>query len=262
MSDGRVPGPVGLEVSPMGGDAEMIALGKIPPPLPMGMSHEANGHSGAPAGEIPLSGAIPYVVGQASVVRIPVPNTNGLAIEFRARGWVPQGGSTSTLFFQDVSGKRHLRLDYGYNVKTGTIDYHWNQKGTHAQFGIPDHGPTTAAERGAYHAAKYFRYAGRVLLVAGVAIDVVSIVQADRPLRRATQVVAGWAGAWAGCKVVGAGGGAVGALASPLGMAVGGVGGCIVGGLGGYFGASALAGEVFDWAEDTLFTPLPEVPAP
>jgi hypothetical protein len=62
----------------------------------------------------PVSGGIPYAVGMPSVVRIPIPNTNGLCIEFRSRGFVPRGHSTSTLFFQDVSGKRHLRLDYGY----------------------------------------------------------------------------------------------------------------------------------------------------
>ena len=38
----------------------------------------------------------------------------GLAIEFKPRGKVP-AELTSTLFFQDVTGKRHLRLDYGYH---------------------------------------------------------------------------------------------------------------------------------------------------
>ncbi|MDZ7622047.1 MAG: hypothetical protein U5O69_06570 [Candidatus Competibacteraceae bacterium] len=215
-----------------------------------------------PVHDAPISGGIPYAVGQASVVRIPIPGTNGLCIELRPRGYVPQGGSTSTLFFQDPTGKRHLRLDYGYNVKTQTIDYHWNQKGTHGNFGIADHTPAGRGSPAAYNAAKYFRYAGRALVVVGVAVDLVSIVQASKPLRRASQVVAGWAGAWAGCKVVGAGGAAIGTAASPLGTAVGGVGGCIIGGIGGYYGASALAGEVYDWAEDTFFTPLPQIARP
>ena len=210
----------------------------------------------------PLSGGIPYAVGQASVVRIPIPGTAGLAIELRPRGWVPQGGSTSTLFFQDATGKRHLRLDYGYNVKSKTIDYHWNQKGTNATFGLADHAAAGSQGQLAYKAAKYFRYAGRVLVVVGVALDIVSIVQASKPLRRATQVVAGWAGAWAGCKLVGAGGAAVGTLASPLGTAIGGIGGCIIGGGGGYWAASSAAGVVYDWGEDTFFTPLPSVAAP
>lgn len=147
--------------------------------------------------DAPLSGGIPYAARQASAVRIPIPGSNGLCIELRPRGWVPRGGSTSTLFFQDPTGKRHLRLDYGYNVATKTIDYHWNQKGTQRTFGVDDHAPAGRAGQLAHQAAKYFRYAGRVLIVAGVAIDVVSIVRASQPLRRATQVVAGWAGAWA-----------------------------------------------------------------
>lgn len=212
--------------------------------------------------DAPVSGGIPYAVGQASVARIPIPGTSGLCIELRPRGYVPQGGSTSTLFFQDPTGKRHLRLDYGYNVKTQTIDYHWNQRGTHGSFGLADHTPAGGGSQAAYSAAKYFRYAGRTLIVVGVAVDLVSIVQADKPMRRASQVVVGWASAWVGCKAVGAGGAAVGTLASPFGTAIGGVGGCILGGVGGYFGGSVLTGRVYDWAEDTFFTPLPQIARP
>jgi len=212
--------------------------------------------------DTPLSGGIPYAIGQASVVRIPIPGTNGLGIELKPRGWTPKGGSTSTLFFQDATGKRHLRLDYGYNVKSRTLDYHWNQKGTTAQFGIPDHTTVGSAGEVAFKAAKYFRYAGRVLVVAGIAVDVVSVVQASKPLRRASEVVTGWAAAWVGCEAVGAGGAALGTLASPLGTAVGGIGGCIIGGISGYYGGSVLGGAVYDWAEGTSFTPLPEASGP
>lgn len=209
--------------------------------------------------DVPTSGAIPYAIGQSSIVRIPIPGTDRLAIEFSPRGHVPKGGSTSTLFFQDPTGKRHLRLDYGYNVKTKSIDYHWNQKGVHSTFGIADHTPTGPNGKIAYQGAKYFRYAGRVLIVAGVALDVFSVVQADKPLRRATQVVSAWALAWVGCKAVGAGGAYVGTAGGPVGIAIVGVSGCIVGGIGGYFAGEKVAGEVFDWAEDTFFTPLPVV---
>jgi hypothetical protein len=93
----------------------------------------------------------------------------------------------------------------GYNVKTQAVDFHWNQKGTFNEFGIADHSPARAAGEFVFKGAKYFRYGGRVLLVAAVAIDVYSIVVSSNPLRRSTQVVAGWVGAWAGCKAVGAG---------------------------------------------------------
>ncbi len=209
-----------------------------------------------------MSGGIPYAIGQSSMVRIPIPGTNGLAIELTGRGWKPKTGSTSTLFFQDVTGKRHLRLDYGHNVRTNTIDYHWNQKSTAEVFKITDHTPAGRAGQTAYESAKYFRYAGRVLVVAGVTLDVIAVVQASKPLRRASQAVAGWAGAWVGCKVVGATGGLFGTSLTPIGTAVVGIGGCIIEGIGGYYGASELAGEVYDWSEDTFFTQLPEAPAP
>lgn len=211
---------------------------------------------------VPMNGGLPYAIGQSTVVRIPVPGHGGLCIELGPRGFVPKGGSTSTLFLQDTTGKRHLRLDYGYNVKTKTIDYHWNQKGVAANVGIVDHTPVGRAGAAAYQAAKYFRYAGRILIVVGVAVDTISIVQSSKPLRRASEVVAGWAGAWAGCKVVGAVGAAGGSLASPLGTAAGGIGGCIIGGVSGYWVASHIAGHVYDWAEDTMFMPLPLVQAP
>jgi hypothetical protein len=214
--------------------------------------------------DAPLSGAVPFAAGPAvaSVARIPVPGTNGLAVELSPRGFVPQGGSTSTVFIQDVTGKKHLRLDYGYNIKTQTIDYHWNQKGTYKTFGIADHTTVGTAGRVAYKAAKYLKWGGRVLLVVGIAIDVWSIVQSSKPLRQTAKVVAGWAGAWAGCEVVGAAGAAVGSVEPGGGTAIGGVLGCIGGGIGGYIFGSKAGGIIYDWAEDTFFTPLPTAERP
>jgi len=42
----------------------------------------------------------------------------------------------------------------------------------------------------------------------------------------------------------------------------GGTAGCIIGGFGGYAGASTLASGVYDWAQGTFFTPLPQVSPP
>jgi hypothetical protein len=263
MSGQRQPGPMGGNAQVEDIDAGTSARISTPAPaLAQAISPSQSPSAGPVTSDVPMSGGVLYAIGQASVVRIPVPGTNGLCIELSPKGWVPKSGSTSTLFFQDATGKRNLRLDYGYNVRTRTIDYHWNQKGTFAEFGIADHTPVGQAGEVAYNAAKYFRYAGRVLLVVGVAVDVVSIVQASKPMRRASQVVAGWAVAWAGCEAVGAGGAALGTLASPLGTAIGGIGGCIIGGIGGYYGGSTLGGDVYDWAENTFFTPLPEVAGP
>jgi hypothetical protein len=192
-----------------------------------------------------------------------VPGTDRLCIELGPRGWTPTGGSTSTLFIQDITGKRNLRLDYGYNVKTRAIDFHWNQKGTFAEFGIADHAAAGKAGAGLYKAAKCFRYGGRVLLVVGVAASVYSVVVASNPLRQAAKEVAGWAGAWAGCEVAGAGGAAAGTFVTPgVGTAVGGIGGCVVGGFIGYWGASSATGRVYDWAAGTIFRRVPETTRP
>ena len=197
------------------------------------------------------------------MLRIPVPGTGGLAIELSPRGHVPASGSTSTLFIQDATGKKHLRLDYGYNKTTGTINYHWNQKGTHAQFGITDHTPAGKAGQVLYKGGAYLKYAGRVLVVVGAAVDVYSIVVAKKRWRKTLQVAAGWAGAAAGCKAVGAGGAAVGTLVEPGGgTAWAACSAASSAGAGGYWGASWAAGAAYDWVEETYFEPLPETSAP
>lgn len=212
--------------------------------------------------EIPLSGSIPVAVGQPSAVRIPVPGADRLAVELWPRNW--KGRSTSTLFIQDPTGRRKvLRLDYGHNVRTGAVDYHWNQKGLSARFGITDHSVVGRAGAAAYRTVRAYRWAGRVLVVAGAAIDTISIVRADQPLRRATAVVSAWALAWAGCRTVGSVGAGAGTLVEPgLGTAAGAIVGCIVGGYGGYRAGEAAGDAVYQWAEHTVFTRLPEVPAP
>ncbi|PCE29116.1 hypothetical protein [Burkholderia ubonensis] len=205
----------------------------------------------------PTSGSIPYSIGIAGVVRIPIPGTPRLGIKLRPCGAIPKNGSTSTLFFQDISGRKHLRLDYGYNVQTKTVDYHWNQRGTHERFGIADHTPVGQGGATVYRSAKYFRHAGRVLAIVDVSIDVVSIVVASRPIRRASEVVTGLALSWAGCKATGAAGALAGTPAAPFGVAAGGLAGCVVGGYIGYQIGSVLGGAVFDWS-DATFSPLPQ----
>ncbi|XXX77032.1 hypothetical protein WMF30_56225 [Sorangium sp. So ce134] len=204
----------------------------------------------------PMSGTIFVGLGAPSVARIPIPGTKGLHVELSPRGFVPKGGSTSTLFMQDATGKRHLRLDYGYNKTTGKIDYHWNQKGTFAEFGIADHSPAGKAGEIMYKGAKYFKYAGRGLLVAGAALDVYSIVVAKKRWREVAKVAAGWGGAWGGCKIVGAAGALLGSEVPGLGNAAGALIGCAIGGAAGYTGASWAAGEAYDRIEEIYFEPV------
>jgi hypothetical protein len=208
-----------------------------------------------------VSGVLLVGTGAGSMVRIPVPGSDGLFIEFSPRGHVPASGSTSTLFIQNTKGNRHLRLDFGYNRNAGLVDFHWNQKGTHANFGITDHTSTGSGGKALYKGAKYFKYAGRTLLVLGAAIDIYSIVVAKNRVKQVAKVVGGWAGAAGGCKLVGAGGAGIGSFAPGPGTAIGGVAGCIVGGIGGYLFGSYVAGEAYDLVEETFFEPVPEIPA-
>ncbi|MEL6478409.1 MAG: hypothetical protein AAFR17_13865 [Pseudomonadota bacterium] len=233
------------------------------------------------------AGQILVPAGMPSVAQIPIPGSGGLTISFRTRGGrfvnptlaqdfatvleqfglrsptrPAPGVSTSTLFLQSADGRRVLRLDYGYNVRTGVVDYHWNQKGTHAQFGIADHSTVGRGGANVQRFARIYRHAGRGFLILGAVLDGVAIYQADNRPRKIAEVVGGWAGAWAGCKVVGAGGAWAGSVVPGWGNAIGGAGGCLVGGIGGYFAGSWAGGEIYDlgedtlaWAEDTFFAP-------
>jgi hypothetical protein len=210
--------------------------------------------------QAPLSGAVP-AGGLASVIRIPLPGPGNLAIELSPRNF--KGKSTSTLFIQDATGKRALRLDYGYNVKSKTVDYHWNQKGTFKDFGIADH--TTVGRGGAalYEGARAFKYVGRTLLVVGAVVDLISIVQANNPLRRSTQVVSAWAMAWLTAEGAGELGAGIGTAIEPGGgTAVVGLVFAFGGGIAGYWAGEKAGAEVYDWAASTVFRRLPEVTAP
>jgi hypothetical protein len=204
----------------------------------------------------PWTGAVP-AGGIGSVIRIPIPGTKDLAIELSPRNF--NGKSTSTIFIQDALGKKVLRLDYGPNVKTKTIDYHWNQKGTFADFGITDHTPVGRAGAALYQGARAFKYAGRSLLVVGLVLDSYSIVVASNPLRRSIQVISAWAMAWAGAETLGVGGAAAGSVIPGLGTAAGGIVLSIAGGIGGYWAGSKIGAEVYDCSVTTQFRALPEV---
>ena len=213
-----------------------------------------------------VSGSIAVGAGMPSVVRIPVPGTDGLHVELTPRwrgGWRPAGGgSTSTLFIQDVSGRRQLRLDYGFNEATQAVEFHWNQRGTFRYFGIEGHTPAGPGGAALYHGARYYRYAGRTFLVIGAAMDMYSIVVAERRWRQVAAVASGWVGAWAGCKLAGAGGAVFGSGAPGAGTAIGGIIGCAAGGIGGYFGASWVAAETYDYVEETYFGRVPQIQPP
>lgn len=207
------------------------------------------------------SGSIPYEAGLGALLRIPVPDSGGLALELKPRGHVPAGGSTSSVFIQDKTGRRVLRLDYGYNKRTGSFDYHWNQKGTFAEFGISDHQTSGRGSGTTYQAARVFRHLGKAFVVIGLTLDAVSVVTASEPMKRSSEVVAGWAGATLGCKVVGGQGAKLGSkIKKGHGTAVGAIGGCIVGSVSGGFAGQKTGRVVYEWSETTVFSPVPLTP--
>lgn len=212
------------------------------------------------ASSAPMSGSVPAAIGAPTVIRIPIPGSNRLAIEFWPRNYA--GKSTSVLFFQDAAGKRVLRLDYGYNPKTKTVDYHWNQKGTFEAFGVVDHTPAGMAGELLYKGAQYYRFAGRAFLVIGIGMDAYSIMVSSQPLRQGIKVISGWGAGLVTGEALGAGGAEVGLLAGPIGSAVLGTVGGAVGFFIGYESASAVSAKVYDWADGTFFTKLPAVPGP
>ena len=255
---GVTPGPMGVADY-----STMVCDAKIIPAKDANSSTPTRASDTDPDWQRIFSGSVLVGLGAPSVVRIPVPGTGGLHIELSPRGWTPKGGTTSTVFIQDFLGKRQLRIDYGFNKATGKIDYHWNQQKVFKEFQIPNHSAAGTGGKVFYQFAKYYRYAGRALLVVAVAADIYSIVVAKKRLRQVVTVASGWAVAWVGCKVVGAGGAKLGTLVEPgLGTAIGGIGGCMLGGTAGYFGGSALGSATYDYVEETFFDPVPEEAMP
>ena len=189
-------------------------------------------------------------------------------------GTSPRSGSTSSIFIQDATGRRNLRLDYGYNKtnKTNkTIEYHWNQKGVFDDFGISNHQTAGRMAGAAHWSAKAYRWLGRRLIVYGLILDTYSIVVASKPIQRATEVAGrlgpghGPAAGSSGPEGHGAGGAlgtAVPVLGNAAGAAIGGIGGCIIGGIAGYRLGETAGARVYEWAEDTTFFPLPWEPSP
>lgn len=211
--------------------------------------------------DAPAIGSFIVGPGVASYARIPVPGTKGLVLSLRPPlDW--RGGSTSSVFIQSPLdrkfGKPYLRLDYGYNKSTRVFDYHWNIVGKDARAafpGITNHMPAGRTGAALYESARAFRIAGSIFIVSGAVLDGVSILVADRPLRRSVQVVAAWEAAAVFAARLGRLGAFAGSFVEPgAGTAIGGGIGALAGGVIGYFTAERVAGVVYDWAADTKFT--------
>jgi hypothetical protein len=118
-------------------------------------------------------------VAAARVVRIPVPGTPGMFIQIAPRGGAPQARA---LFLQ-TAGDHNLRLNYEYQVKTQSVDYHWEAGKEATLSGFTD----------LKRATKYFIHAGVMMVASGSVADIHSIVVA-RYRRQESRISAGWLG--------------------------------------------------------------------
>lgn len=119
-------------------------------------------------------------------------------------------------------------------------------------FGHADHASLTGTQLVQAKQLRYLKIGGRVFLVVGVVVDTVQMGGAAvesyeqgsaKPLAAQTvRTVGGWTAAWAGAKAGVALGGLAGVETGP-GLVLTAIGGGLIGGTAGYFGADWIA----DW---------------
>lgn len=169
--------------------------------------------------------------------------------------------STSNIFINRIAPPPGtnwvgLRLDHGPNKQTGsTTNWHWNQRGALNSFDIPNHTVAKPWQSAFGRTMQYAKPLGRAAWVAGVAIDTFSLSSEisqssqtgnwDNTVVEGSRIAGAWGGAFAGAKLVGTGGAALGTLICPgPGTAIGAAIGGLIGGAVGYFGGS----KVGEWA--------------
>jgi hypothetical protein len=131
--------------------------------------------------------------------------------------------------------------------------FHINQKGMYSQFGQANHAPMTAQQIRQAQKLQYLKIGGRAFLVAGVMMDSYYMAEAieqsveegslDPVTAQSIRTAGGWGSAWAGAGAGAALGGALGIETGP-GAVIFAIGGALVLGTAGYFGA--------DWVADMI----------
>jgi hypothetical protein len=176
--------------------------------------------------------------------------TNRFDLSFRDKSGYKK--PTSHAYLNRVSppstGWRGLRLDYGFNVKTGTSNWHWNHKGG-GGFGITNHALASPSARNFARTMKVLKPLGRGAVLLNAGLDGYSLANQINQSRQtgnwsntrneAASIAGGWGGAWAGAKAGGALGATIGSFGGPLGTVIGGAAGGIIGGGLGYWGGSS-----------------------
>jgi hypothetical protein len=133
--------------------------------------------------------------------------------------------------------------------------YHVNQSGMHGTFGHSNHAGMPARYQVAARNLRVLKIGGRVFLVTGVIIDGALVVRSGVTAVRegtpapvvaqAVRTAGSWGMAWAGAKLGFVAGAAAGIETGP-GLALTAIGGGIIGGALGFFGADCIADLIYE----------------
>lgn len=213
--------------------------------------------AGAPNTETPFVNVAGGVLGTLARLHRGVPiSVRGRTFDFALsapRGArLPPGGSSSVVFATlPNQPNKGIRLDYGYNKGTSSVNWHWNQKGSASNFLVTNHSTSGAKLSG--WALKSTKYAGRLLLVGGVIQSGSAIYSSEEPLQEAAHQASGWAGSFVGGAAGAQAGAALGAAIGAPFMGIGAVPGAVVGGFVGGVAGGAAGWEGGLKAHEALF---------
>jgi hypothetical protein len=199
--------------------------------------------------------------GVYQLTRFPIARFNGVAlppgtsIRFADPGRWFEGAMESRLFTIS-NGNKFYSWDAHDPVGNTLHDfYHVNQKGMYSLFGESDHAALTGARLFQAKQLRYLKIGGRVFLIVGIIVDTVQMGGAAvesyqqnsvRPVAaQAIRTAGGWALAWAGAKAGVAIGGLAGVESGP-GLVLTAIGGGLIGGVAGYFGADWIADWIYE----------------
>jgi hypothetical protein len=197
------------------------------------------------------------------LMKFPIARFNGIPLPMDARirfadpaRWL-SGALESRLFTISVEGTNKF-YSWDAHAPVGNTPhnfFHVNQKGMFQVFGQSDHAALAGAALVQAKQLRYLKLGGRIFLVVGVVVDAIQLGTAAKqsvehgsvkPIAAQTiRVVGGWAAAWAGAKAGEVVGGIAGVETGP-GLVLTAIGGGIIGGTAGYFGADWIADWVYE----------------
>lgn len=201
--------------------------------------------------------------GAYQLATFPIARFNGIGLPADASirfadpsRWLQPGAMESRLLTITTNGKQYYSWDAHAPVGKTPHDYfHVNQKGTYALFKDSDHAALAGARLVQARQLRYLKIGGRVFLIVGIVVDTVQMGAAAvesyqqksvKPVvAQAVRVAGGWGAAWAGAKAGVAIGGLAGVETGP-GLVLVAIGGGLIGGAAGYFGADWIA----DWIHE------------